>query len=134
MAARRPDFRITCALCRKPIPRNSDILALDAEWRRRYPDLIGNLACECAYENRWYWSCELDGGKYEPHHIPAKNGPCIDAISHIEARGTHKGMVQGYPASGMLQGAQAYLRAVATHPKAQQLRAFLAQWDADHRA
>ncbi|AGL15148.1 hypothetical protein L083_1638 [Actinoplanes sp. N902-109] len=32
-----PRLHLTCCLCRKPIPQNADVYALDHEWQRRYP-------------------------------------------------------------------------------------------------
>jgi len=39
-------LRIACCLCRKPMPQAKDVYALDEEWQRRFPDMIGTLACE----------------------------------------------------------------------------------------
>jgi len=41
----RPRFRIACCLCGQPIPLQRDVYALDAEWQRRFPRMVGTLAC-----------------------------------------------------------------------------------------
>ncbi|MFI6530784.1 hypothetical protein [Streptomyces uncialis] len=69
-------------------------------------------------------------------HIPSPNeSPDTDAWSHILHSGTHRGLVLTNPRSGLLQGAEPYLRDVAvrrgTHPDvAAELRAVLQEWDA----
>lgn len=60
-AARIPDFRLACCMCRNPIPSHSDVYALDAEWQRRYPRMVGTLACQgCALGT--HWSCRQRDG------------------------------------------------------------------------
>ncbi|MEV4892781.1 hypothetical protein AB0K48_25710 [Nonomuraea sp. NPDC055795] len=44
----RLKFRLACCLCGKCIPLACDVYTLDAEWQRRFPQLIGTLACACA--------------------------------------------------------------------------------------
>ncbi|MYU01464.1 MULTISPECIES: hypothetical protein [unclassified Streptomyces] len=42
-------FRLTCCRCRRLIPLAQDIYELDGEWQRRFPDMVGTLAChDCA--------------------------------------------------------------------------------------
>ena len=63
-------FRIRCCRCGKNIPLAQDIYELDAEWQRRFPDMVGTLACHpCAL--RTYWSCTDRNGSYVDGHIPA---------------------------------------------------------------
>lgn len=137
-------FRLACCMCGKPVPLSGDVYGLDAEWQRRYPDLRGMLACDrCALHTGWP-SCEVRSrtgpGRAErlfvPGHIPAAGrGPDFDAWSHVLGQGTHVGMVQKYPRSALLQGAEPYLRAAAVRRTiapavGERLRALLAQWDA----
>ncbi|WP_128380366.1 hypothetical protein [Streptomyces cavernae] len=128
MSSRVP-FRIACCLCGKNIPLTQDIYALDQEWERRYPAMLGTLACpKCALTTSW--SCTARDGSFVDGHIPSAKGTDFDAWSHILGNGTHRAMVLSYPRSGLLQGAEAYLRTAAerrtTHPKvAAQLRAAL---------
>lgn len=119
--SQKAKLRLTCCMCRKPIPLRSDAYALDSEWQRRYPDMVGALACpRCALET--YWSCQGRGGRaYVDGHIPAiRDGRAIrncDAWDHVDPRyGTQAAMVRTHPWSGLLQGAEAYLRkTVARH-------------------
>ncbi len=136
---RRPDFRIICCLCRKPIPRRSDAYALDAEWKRRHPEMVGNLAChDCALGPRFEWVCYARGTdeKYVRGHIrrPEPEND-MDHWSHVGRNGTHVAMVMQELESGMVQGAEQYIRYTATrkgvHPDmARKLQDFLARWDA----
>lgn len=108
--ASRPDFRIACCLCRNPLPRSSDAYLLDHEFRRRHPDMIGNLACgRCATGT--YFTCRTADKSFVPGHLPStrKGDRCSDAWHHIERWGTHIAMVLSDPASGLAQGAEEYL-------------------------
>jgi hypothetical protein len=127
-------FRIRCCRCLTNIPLAQDVYELDAEWRRRFPDMAGTLAChKCAL--RTYWSCTNPDGSHVDGHIPADNPvECIDAWNHVSHPGTHRYWVVESPRSGLLQGAEPYLRGVAarrgTHPDvAAELRAALQEWD-----
>ncbi|MFF7249942.1 hypothetical protein ACFZBU_39335 [Embleya sp. NPDC008237] len=131
-----PRFRLACCLCRKPIPLSTDVYALDAEWQRRYPAMLGILACQrCALSTGWS-SCKGSDGVYADGHIPAARARCdVDAWSHVLGMGTHIGMVQNHPRSALLQGAEPYLRHLAQRPRvapavALRLRAILDEWDA----
>ncbi|MEU0532326.1 hypothetical protein [Amycolatopsis tolypomycina] len=108
----RPDFRITCCLCGKPIPRASDVYALDEEWQRRYPTMVGTLACKkCALSPQHFWKCQVALDEYVPGHHPAADPKeCYDSWDHIVGFGTHAAMVMVHPYSGVLQGAEEYLR------------------------
>jgi hypothetical protein len=126
-------------LCRKPIPQAKDVYALDAEWQRRFPDMLGILACGRCAVNTCPWSCHERGGTVVAGHRPAegKNGYCNDSYDHILDRGTHVAMVLAYPQAGLLQGAEAYLRWVVRRPGADaesvgRIRAALEQWDPEH--
>lgn len=132
-------FRIKCCRCGKNIPLAQDIYELDAEWQRRFPDMAGTLACHsCAL--RTYWSCTDRDGSYVDGHLPADIPvPCIDAWSHASHPGTHRYWVVKSPRSGLLQGAETYLRSAAarkgTHPEiAAMLRAVIQEWDEQHNA
>ncbi|MGQ4732665.1 hypothetical protein ACUN3E_34040 [Streptomyces sp. Ju416(a)] len=99
--------------------------------------MVGTLAChDCAL--RTYWSCTGHDGAYADGHIPAprhySNPDCIDAWSHVSAPGTHRAMVVMSPCSGLLQGAEAYLRSVATRrgvdpETAAGVREAIQEWD-----
>ncbi len=99
---RRPDFRLTCCLCRRPIPRGADAYALDAEWRRRFRNMKGTLACGLCATERHQWECGRHGHWRGLHSF-------LDGISHIEDEGTQRAMVLLFPASAIRQGAAAYL-------------------------
>ncbi|MEU1628262.1 hypothetical protein ABZ746_23615 [Streptomyces sp. NPDC020096] len=107
-------FRIRCCLCGRNIPLAQDIYELDAEWQRRFPDMVGTFACaRCALDT--YWSCEQRGtGTYVDGHISAAEGRCFDSWSHIGHEGTQRAMVQVCPRSALLQGGEPYLRSLAT--------------------
>jgi hypothetical protein len=132
----RTSFRIACCLCGKSIPKSQDIYALDAEWQRRFPKMTGTLACgRCALHDH-PWQCEKPGGGFVGGHIPATHDSSdIDAWSHVGLSGTHVAMVLEHPESGLLQGAEEYLRYVARRSGvngqvAQRLRVVLEGWDA----
>ena len=109
---RRPDFRIACCLCRTPIPRSSDAYALDHEFLRRYPDMIGNIAGSCCAANSsTYFRCRPADDASVPGHLPSvrRGDKCFDSWHHIEGQGTHIAMVLSDPASGLAQGAEEHL-------------------------
>ncbi|MFD4528383.1 hypothetical protein ACFWP7_31595 [Streptomyces sp. NPDC058470] len=108
-------FRISCCLCRKNIPLAGDVIALDGEWQRRYPNMRGTLACErCVIDYGWNCCTTTEGG-FVDGHVAAPDGEVdVDSWSHHLNRGTHRALVQCHPRSGLLQGAEPYLRSVAT--------------------
>ncbi|MFE2609677.1 hypothetical protein ACFXI6_50890 [Streptomyces mirabilis] len=62
---------------------------------------------------------------------------CIDAWSHVPHPGTHRHWVVENPRSGLLQGAEEYLRSVAarrgTHREiAAMLNTEIQEWDEQH--
>ncbi|WP_159031388.1 hypothetical protein [Streptomyces sp. S8] len=121
-------FRIRCCLCAKNIPLRGDVIALDGEWQRRYSDMVGTLACErCVIDRGW---------NFVAGHIAAPEDQVdVDSWSHHLDRGTHRALVNLYPRSGMLQGAEPYLRWLAvdryTLPEvAARLREALEEFDA----
>lgn len=130
-------FRLTCCLCRRDIPLAQDVRELDAEWQRRFPDMLGTLACERCAEHT-YWSCEKTGlREYVEGHIPTSDGNCFDAWSHVGRSGTHRAMVLSCPQPALLQGAEPYLRSVANHGRVSSeivtaVRAALREWEAQH--
>lgn len=131
---RASPVQLACCLCGKSIPDSSDVYALDEEWQRRFPAMTGVLACARCAVHDTYWSCEADGHYVDGHRPATSTVECIDSWSHIENSGTHIGMIQCYPWSGLLQGAEEYLRAVAHRPGAdrevrQRLHDLLQQWD-----
>lgn len=112
---------------------------LDSEWLRRFPRARGTFSCfTCVLRN--HWSCKKRGG-YVEGHTPAVDEatgepkPDADSINHLLTPGTHKGLVQARPWSGLLQVAEEYLRHRAQHlapgsPEGQRLHALLAEWGA----
>ncbi|MBB5081472.1 hypothetical protein [Nonomuraea endophytica] len=136
----RPKYRLTCCLCGKFIPLASDVYPLNAEWQRRFPRMKGTLACGCAVNTSW--QCRGQGDRFMPGHIPARDYDGTprptsrdhDAWSHIGTPATHVAAVLISPWSGMLQGAQEYLRHVAqarsADPEvASDLRTVIEEWD-----
>ncbi|GAA2156946.1 hypothetical protein GCM10009760_58510 [Kitasatospora kazusensis] len=133
-----PSFRIRCGLCSKPIALADDVWALDAEWQRRYPTMRGVLACQdCALRKGW-GTCEQPNGEFVEGHIPVQeNDPDRgdgDSWCHVLGYNTRKTMAMLHPRSGLLQGAEEYLRYTAQRSGvapavAEQLRALLAEWD-----
>jgi hypothetical protein len=131
-------FRIRCCLCRNNIPLAGDAIALDGEWQRRYPDMHGTLACErCVIDYGWN-CCTTTGGAFVDGHIAApEDNVDVDSWSHHLERGTHRALVQAYPRSGLLQGAEPYLRWLADHKHtrpdvAATLSEALTEWEARH--
>ncbi|GAA2798889.1 hypothetical protein GCM10010470_37580 [Saccharopolyspora taberi] len=133
----RPRFRIACCLCGKPIPQASDVYALDEEWKRRFPEMTGVLACDkCAVSGN-QWRCRTADGSFVAGHRRAAGRPETrdhDSWDHIEAIGTQIAMVCTYPWSGLRQGAEEYLRYTARRPGldqevAQRIEDALHRWD-----
>lgn len=135
-----PKFRLTCCLCGKLLPLNKNVQVLDAEWLRRFPHARGTFSCfTCVSRNHWWY--KKPGGGYVDGHIPAVDEntgepkPDADAVNHLLTPGTHVGVVPAHPWSGLLQGAEKYLRhrsqrLASGSPEGQRLRAMLAEWDA----
>lgn len=126
-----------CCRCGKNIPRTHDVYELDAEWQRRFPDMVRTLACHaCAL--RTYWSCTDHNDSYVDGHLPAATSVrCFDAWNHVSWHGSPRDMVFSSPRSGLLQGAEAYLRDAVTrkgtHPQtAAKLRTAIQDWDEEH--
>ena len=87
----RPALQVACCLCRRVVPPAQEVLALDAEWQRRFPSMAGVLACEeCVLEIEW--KCQDEAGEYVPGHIPAtghgSQAQDVDSWSHLPAQGT----------------------------------------------
>ncbi|MFJ8846676.1 hypothetical protein ACIRFF_27700 [Streptomyces cyaneofuscatus] len=127
-------FRIRYCRCGTSIPLAQDIYELDAEWQRRFPDMVGALACHpCAL--RTYWRCAGRDGAYVDGHLPAGlSTRCFDSWNHVSSPGTHRRMAVSSPHSGLLQRAEAYLRSAAArksaHPEiAAMLRTVIQEWD-----
>ncbi|MGW7441277.1 hypothetical protein [Streptomyces sp. NPDC054849] len=107
-------FCIRCCLCAKNIPLAGDVVALDGEWQRRYPDMLGTLACERCVIDRGWNCCTTTEGSFVDGHVAAPEDEVdVDSWSHQLARGTHRALVVSYPRSGLLQGAAPYLRWLA---------------------
>ncbi|MFD9271600.1 hypothetical protein ACFWB1_39210 [Streptomyces goshikiensis] len=131
-------FRISCCLCRKNIPLAGDVIALDGEWQRRYPDMLGTLACErCVIDYGWSCCTTSKGGFVDGHVAAPADEVDTDSWSHHLDRGTHRALVAGHPRSGLLQGAELYLRWRAGHKDnpdvAATLGAALDEWDTAQR-
>ena len=115
----RPNFRVICCLGGEPIPLASDVYALDEEWRRRFPQMLGILACGRCALHRNRWSCRTRAGAFVDGHFRAAGRPegrDHDSWDHIQGQGTHVGMVVSHPWSGVLQGAEDYLRRAVRRP------------------
>ncbi|MFF1561754.1 hypothetical protein [Streptomyces sp. NPDC058279] len=127
-------FRITCCLYRKEIPLARDVV-LDGEWQRRYPKMRGILACErCVIDYGWNCCTKTVGGFVDGHIAAPQDQVDIDSWSHLLERGTYRALVALHPRSGLLQGAEPYLRSLASRklsePLAPRLRPALDEWDA----
>jgi hypothetical protein len=95
-------FRIRCCL-------------LDGEWQRRYPNMRGTPACErCVIDYGWSCCTTNEGGFVDGHVAAPEDEVDVDSWSHHLERGTHRALAQCHPRSGLLQGAEVYLRSVAT--------------------
>ncbi|MBP5904596.1 hypothetical protein [Streptomyces scabiei] len=133
-------FRISCCLCRKNIPLAGDVIALDGEWQRRYPNMHGTLSCErCVIDHGWNCCTTTEGGFIDGHVAAPEGEVDCDSWSHHLERGTHRALVTLYPRSGLLQGAEPYLRSLAnrkgTLPDvAAMLRTVIQEWDEQHSA
>jgi hypothetical protein len=132
-------FRIRCCLCRNNISLAGDVIALDGEWQRRYPDMHGTLACERCVVTYGWKSCTTTTGAFVDGHIAAPEDVVdVDFFSHLLERGTQRALVIRHPHSGLLQGAESYLRWLAdrkdTLPDvAATLREALQEWDSARR-
>lgn len=133
----RSRIRIVCCLCGKTIPQSSDVYALDEEWQRRFPQMVGILACrKCAVDSN-QWRCRAPEGGYVDGHQPTSRKPdCFDSWDHITGEGTHVGMVRLHPWPALLQGAEDYLRRYMARFRNEsgevvdQVRDALDRWDA----
>lgn len=135
----QPKFRIACCLCGSLIGASADHHGLDREWKRRFPALPGSLAHEKCAVFKDEWRCHGSDNEYVPGHLLAERqptDPCMDSRDHHNGEGTQKAMVGLMAWSGLLQGAEEYLRYIADwrarrHPAAANgLQAILARWDA----
>lgn len=131
-------FRISCCLCRKNIPLTGDVFALDAERQRRFPNMVGALACR-NFALGTTWRCTSCDDSFADGHIPLADRPRFGAWNHLSYPGTHRGMVQEHPRSGLLQGADPYLRWYTGHKDsdphiAAGVRAALDEWDTAQRS
>jgi hypothetical protein len=131
-------LRIACCLCRKPMPQAKDVYALDEEWQRRFPDMIGTLACEKCAVHTNLWSCRKPDGAFVNGHRRSASqtgNHDFDSWSHFQGHATHAAMVISHPWSGLQQGAEDYLRSTARRPGVsprvvQRIQDALDRWDA----
>lgn len=136
-STRQPEFRIACCLCGRPIVKSATHHGLDQEWKRRFPGLPGSLAHERCAVYKFQWNCQ-DAGRYPVGHQAPDRRPdriCYDAWDHLNGEGTQKAMTTLMPWSGLLQGAEQYLRHVAgwhvtNSATRQELQGVLERWDA----
>ncbi|MCK9932540.1 hypothetical protein MXD62_36290 [Frankia sp. Mgl5] len=132
----RPRFLLACCLCRRTIPPDSDAYALDREWVRRFPLMVGTIACPACALHDFTWGCHNREDQFVEGHLPvADGGPDIDSWSHIEKYGSQGGIILTHPESGLLQGAEDYLRHIAGRQGldaafTRRLQAALDAWDA----
>jgi hypothetical protein len=132
----RPTFRLTCCLCRKPIAKAKNVWALDREWQRRFPTMVGTLACQaCALRHEW--RCEWQDGQPPAGHVAVagqEGRPYCDSWDHVLSGGTQTAEVLVNVRSGLLQGAEEYLRWSAQYrgadaSRAAELKLILAEWE-----
>lgn len=114
---RASQMSLTCCLCERRIPKSSDVYGLDTEWRRRYPDMVGHLACERCAVNRHVWACRNGDSPHPPGHVPpARVVPDCDSWDHLLGYGTHAYMCFEYPDAAVQQGAAEWLQDVVSRP------------------
>lgn len=109
-------MKLTCCMCGKYAPQTQDMYELDAEYVRRYPEMVGTLACrQCAVRDR-YFECKNHKDDYVPGHVPAQSNPhCFDSWHHIICYGPQEALAVKVPESGVRQGARDYLIGVRAH-------------------
>ncbi|MDN3251018.1 MULTISPECIES: hypothetical protein [unclassified Streptomyces] len=100
----------------------------------------GTLACErCVIDYGWD-CCTTTKGSFIDGHVAAPEGEVdVDSWSHHLERGTHRALVTLYPHSGLLQGAEPYLRSLASRKGTlpdvvTRLLTALDEWDAAQRS
>lgn len=131
-------WQLTCCLCAKPIPTKDEVYALDREWRRRHPKIVGVLACsECALGNKHYFDCSntepslhVEPWGWRARRVGLRTGrPRCDAWHHIRAHGDREALVAEFPQSGLVQGGRPHVEYIAGLPDADpifKVRAFCA--------
>lgn len=116
---RRPIFHLTCGSCRRRIGQSADVYLVDEEWERRFAGhMSGRIVClRCA--NAHQESCELADGSYVPGHVrvPIPGRTDFDLWSHLLRCSTQRAAVLSDPASGLRQGAEAYLLSLLADPR-----------------
>lgn len=108
---------MTCCICSRKVPVREDMYALDGEWRRRFPQMSGWLACWKCSVGGWRGDCADTPGGLPQDHIAAlrPDGSVIDrcdAECHRLGWGSQKGMARLYPESAVLQGGREYLESL----------------------
>ncbi|MFF2852954.1 hypothetical protein ACFVT5_42730 [Streptomyces sp. NPDC058001] len=90
-------FRIRCCLCRKNIPLTGDVIALNGEWQRRYPDMLGTLACErCFIDCGWNFCTVTQGGFVAGHIAAPEDQADVDSWSgFVSGSGQRLSLVLG---------------------------------------
>lgn len=110
----RPRITIACCLCGRRAAR--EVVPLDDEWARRYPNMRGRLACfNCAVRDN-YFECLGRGGAYQAGHIAPQRDvpPECDSWWHGGPVHTLAAAVIRYPREALAQGAGEYMRWAAT--------------------
>lgn len=108
-------LELRCCLCARQIgaSKKYDVLVLDDEWARRFPRMIGRIACiDCAMGNATYWTCDAGVDAWVPGHIHRDSwpsGPDHDAWCHFRGEGTPRAVCRVFPEYAVLQGASEYL-------------------------
>lgn len=131
LSTRQPEFRIACCLCGRPIGKSATHHGLDQEWKRRFPDLPGSLAHERCAVYKHQWKCQDTPGHYPAgHEVPDRrpDSACLDSWDHLNGEGTQKAMITLMPWSGLLQGAEEYLRYVASWHGTNAVTRNLSRW------
>lgn len=113
MSSRIPNLRLRCCLCRKLIAQRVDVFRLDGEWHRRFPQMVGSIACQkCAQETEW-GLCDRQDGSFPEGHVTSQTGGSIcDSWAHVTSSGTQRAVVALDPESGVRQGGREYLASV----------------------
>jgi hypothetical protein len=100
--------------------------------------MIGTLACSRCVLLANQWKCRRPSGAFVDGHRRSANRDedhDHDSWDHLQGHGTHASMVISHPWSGLLQGAEDYLRYMALRRSvsqriARRIQDVLDRWDA----
>ena len=125
MPSPRPELRLSCAECRRRLGKQAAVYLVDAEWQRRVRAtsrrrMPGRIICNaCMQAHAMDSPCRTPGGVYVDGHLPveAPGRTDIDLWSHILSNPTQQAAVMLDPASGVVQGARAWVEHVVAEPR-----------------